>query len=257
MTSDPVFAKLLRGSLLALLVCAMLVTVCYFFVDRQVAYFVRDHEVNQHVVLKWLTYPPPYLQGFAPVVLVVLMLRRAWGPFRRWEQTVFAVCVSLLISIQFKDSLKYAFGRTWPDTWIKTVTHAGIEENPSLLRDGEAGYGFHPFHSDYQTADWYASFPSGHTTRTVAIVAVVWIAYPRWRWLCILATLAVAIGLIGMNYHFVGDVIGGCFVGGIVGAYTTFLCGLGKEAPPSSAAQSLRSDSFTEAPRASERIREA
>ena len=31
---------------------------------------------------------------------------------------------------------------------------------------------------------------------------------------------AVAVGLLGMDYHFVGDVIAGGFVGGIVGTYT-------------------------------------
>jgi hypothetical protein len=29
-----------------------------------------------------------------------------------------------------------------------------------------------------------------------------------------------------MNYHFVGDVIAGGFVGGVVGAYTAYLGGL-------------------------------
>jgi hypothetical protein len=59
--------------------------------------------------------------------------------------------------------------------------------------------------------------------RTLAIVSVVWVAYPRGRWACV---LAVATGLIGMNYHFVGDVIGGAFAGAIVGVYTAYACGL-------------------------------
>jgi hypothetical protein len=46
----------------------------------------------------------------------------------------------------------------------------------------------------------------------------------------VLAALAVAIGLIGMNYHFLGDVIGGTFAGAIVGVYTAHACGLGSHA---------------------------
>jgi membrane-associated phospholipid phosphatase len=56
---------------------------------------------------------------------------------------------------------------------------------------------------------------------------VVWIAYPAWRWVCVAASAAVAAGLVGMNYHFTSDVIAGLLVGGIVGAYTAYLCGLG------------------------------
>jgi len=66
--------------------------------------------------------------------------------------------------------------------------------------------------------------------RTLAIVAVAWVAYPRGRWACLLVALAVAIGLIGMNYHFMGDVIGGTFAGAIVGVYTAHACGLGSHA---------------------------
>ncbi len=212
---DQAFRRLLLQSLAALALGAILVTFCYFLVDRQVAFFVFEHHWNQIEVLKWLTYPPPYLEALAPVVLVALLVRRAWGPFLRWEQVLLAVCVSLLLAVQLKNQLKFAFGRTWPDTWIRN--------NPSLLQDGV--YGFFPFrHGDWKEADWYASFPSGHTTRVLAIVSVVWIAYPGWRWACVLAALITAISLVGMDYHFVGDVIAGGFVGGIVGAYVAQFC---------------------------------
>jgi membrane-associated phospholipid phosphatase len=136
---------------------------------------------------------------------------------------VLAACVSLVLADQFRETLAFVFGRYWPETWVN--------DNPSLIRDG--AYGFHPFHG----GSAYASFPSGHTARTLAVAAVVWIAYPRWRWACGLASGAVAAGLLGMDYHFVGDVIAGCFVGAIVGAYTAHYLGLGQphrlgSAPP-------------------------
>jgi membrane-associated phospholipid phosphatase len=199
------YRRLLRTSLSALLVCAVIVAVCYFLVDRPVAFFVHDHDLSRFVVFQWLQEPPPLLQAWSPVVLAVLIVRRAAGPFRRWELTLLAACISLLIAVQFENTLKFTFGRYWPDTW----TH----DNPSLIRDN--AYGFHPFHA----GSWYASFPSGHTIRTVAIVSVVWIAYPRSRLVCAMATAAVVIGLIGMNYHFVGDIVAGGFVGGIIGMY--------------------------------------
>ena len=94
-----------------------------------------------------------------------------------------------------KIQLKLVFGRTWPDTFR--------DNNPSFLRDGV--YGFNFFHGGHG----YAAFPSGHTAVTCAVISVLWIYCPKWRWLYALAVLAVAVGLIGANYHFVSDVIAG------------------------------------------------
>jgi membrane-associated phospholipid phosphatase len=146
------------------------------------------------------------------VVLAALAVRRAWGPLRRWELVVAAACVSLVLADQFRETLSHAFGRYWPETWI--------HDNPSLIRDG--AYGFHPFPKGSDCG----GFPSGHAARTLAAATVVWIACPRWRWACGLASVAVAAGLLGVDYHFVGDVIAGGFVGGIVGTYAAHCTGL-------------------------------
>jgi len=222
--NDSLARRLLARSLVALAVCAVLVALCYFFVDRRVAFFVHDqgfahwYPVWGHPALAWLTYPPPWLETWSPVALAALAVRRAFGPFRRWELALLAACVSLLVSVQVKETLKFAFGRYWPDTW----THG----NPSLI--GSGAYGFHPFASEGPgQGGWYDSFPSGHTTRSVAIAAVYWVAYPRWRWAAVAAPAAVVVGLIGMNYHFVGDTVAGGFVGGLVGVYAAHCAGLG------------------------------
>jgi membrane-associated phospholipid phosphatase len=162
-----------------------------------------------------LTYPPPKVQSFTPLVFAILIVRRAWGPFKRCERTLLAASVSIVLAEQFKDSLAFVFGRYWPDTWVKG--------NPSLIRNN--AYGFNPFHA----GEWYRSFPSGHTARTWAFLAPIWIGYRRLRWLCAPAALAVIVGLIGMNYHFVSDIIAGGFIGGIIGTYTAYFCGV---APP-------------------------
>jgi hypothetical protein len=85
--------------LIALLLCVTSVTFCYFAVDRPVAFYVHDHNFAQDAVLKWLTYPPPILQAYVPVVLVGLMVRRAWGPFHRWELALLAARLSLLTCV--------------------------------------------------------------------------------------------------------------------------------------------------------------
>ena len=230
------FAQLLRNTLTALLLCGALVLLCYLFVDRPVAFYAYNHGLADFLILKWLTYPPPILQAWVPVVLAALAVRRAWGPLRRWERVLVAACVGLVLADQFRATLADAFGRYWPETWI--------HDNPSLIRDG--AYGFHPFPHGSDCG----SFPSGHMVRTLAVAAVVWIAYPRWRWACGLASAAVAAGLLGMDYHFVGDVIAGGFVGGIVGTYTVRCIALGQPpclvphpaGPPNDAPQPMRQE---------------
>ncbi len=80
------------------------------------------------------------------------------------------------------------FGRTWPETWI--------DNNPSFIRDG--AYGFHWFHG----GGGYKSFPSGHMAATCAVLAVLWICYPRFKPLYLLAGLAVAAGLDRRQFPF-------------------------------------------------------
>lgn len=215
MTEDrAAFRRLLIGSLTALAACAVLVTLCYFFIDRQVAFYVHEHQLNRSETLKQITYVPIYLENAALVLIALTMVHLAFGTPGRFERMLLAMSISLVVGLAFEYALKIVFGRYWPDTWI--------DHNPSLIQDD--AYGFHFFHR----GSWYESFPSGHTVRIVAVMAVLWTAYPRWRWLSILASAAVIVGLVGMNYHFVGDTAAGACLGGIVGAYTAACSGLNR-----------------------------
>jgi membrane-associated phospholipid phosphatase len=198
---------LLRRSLAALATCLVLVVVCYLWIDRPVAFYVHDHQVERFQVFKWLTYPPPLVQTWSPLVLALLAVRRAWGPLARWQTTLAVACLSLIVADQFRTSLGDVCGRYWPETWFG---------NPSLI--GTGAYGFHPFES--------GSFPSGHASRIVAFATVWWIAIPRGRWLLIAVCAPMLASLVAMNYHFVGDVIAGGCLGGIVGAYAARLANL-------------------------------
>ncbi|MDI1346986.1 MAG: hypothetical protein PSV22_23275, partial [Pseudolabrys sp.] len=48
---------------------------------------------------------------------------------------------------------------------------------------------------------------------TCAVISVLWMFYPKLRAVYLLVFLAVVIGLIGANYHFLSDIIAGAFVG--------------------------------------------
>ena len=126
-----------------------------------------DHHINRIEVFRWLTYPPPEVQNWSALVLTILMVRRAWGPFLRWQKVLLVACISLIVADNFRISLGDVFGRYWPETW----TH----DNPSLI--GTGAYGFHPF----QRGDDIGSFPSGHACRILGFARVWMIAMPGTR----------------------------------------------------------------------------
>lgn len=201
MTGADLKPTLVRCSV-AMAIASLLVVLCYFFVDRPVAFYVHDHQLAQYRVFKWLTYPPPWMQTWSPLGLTLLILRRAWGPFTRCEKALFVSLISLLVADQFRYLLGELCGRYWPETWH--------DNNPSLIGNGT--YGFHPF----QFGDDIGSFPSGHSARILGFAWVWWLAIPRLRALLVLVCVPMLASLVLMNYHFVGDVVAGSVLGAVV-----------------------------------------
>jgi len=206
------YRRLLLRTLVAVAVCAVAVVICYEWIDRPVAFFVHDGDVSKVGIYKFLTEPPPLVQLWSPAVLALLLARRARGAWTTWQATLFTACVSMIIADQFREMIGDLAGRYWPETWHN--------DNPSLI--GTGTYGFHPFIGGDDTG----SFPSGHAARVVAFAGVWWLAVPRSRMLWILVCPPLVASLVLMDYHFVGDVVAGSVLGGIVAAYATALAGL-------------------------------
>jgi membrane-associated phospholipid phosphatase len=193
----------LRYWSLGLLGTAIAVVVCYLWLDRPIAHLAHDH-IQQYRLFEKITLIPEGLVPLAAVVFVIVGLRGLIKRRLTRFQTVLLLSgVSLAAAVAIKNLLKYAFGRPWPETW----TH----NNPSLIRDNV--FGFFPFHGGYG----YESFPSGHMTAICTVMTVLWICYPRYRPVYGLCMAAVAIGLVGANFHFLSDVIAGGFLGISVG----------------------------------------
>jgi membrane-associated phospholipid phosphatase len=192
---------------LAVAGCADVVS--YLWLDRPIALFVHRH-LQQYDLFAKLTYIPEII---SPVVILAFATIGLWAvtahALSKLQTVVVLATASLAVCTGVKDQLKFAFGRTWPETWVR--------DNPSFIRDGV--YEFSPFHG----GPGYAAFPSGHTAAICAVMSVFWICYPRYRVLYALCMGAVAIGLIGADFHFLGDVIAGAFVGISTGWLTIVL----------------------------------
>jgi rhodanese-related sulfurtransferase len=70
---------------------------------------------------------------------------------------------------------------------------------------------FNPLRHISGPSGW--SFPSGHVAAVFAVMAVLWWSYARLRPIYVACVAAVAVGLIGANYHFLSDILGAIFVG--------------------------------------------
>ena len=200
---------LLTKTGIALVLGVILVALCYYFVDRPVAWFVHDHGQFMRAFWQWPPRVSDWLKNVAPWAVGLAILWWLWKPSGRFRTVLLAIALNLVVTNLLKLFLKWSFGRYWPETWK--------QNNPSLIAND--AYGFHPFHS----GSAYQSFPSGHAAVIFSALSIVWLCYPRWRWLCAIVGTAVCVGLVGMNYHFVGDVVAGVLLGSITGTYMTRL----------------------------------
>jgi len=200
------FSAPLRNWCVGLAITATGVIASYLWLDQPIAFFVHRNIADKTIFV--------WLQRIPVLFLLLSFFFLAWcgfsslmdRPFSRVQSVGLACSISFVTANFITNQLKYAFGRTWPETWI--------QNNPSLIQSGV--FGFNPFHG----GPGFASFPSGHAAVLCAVITVLWWTYPNLRPIYAVCVAAVAIGLIGANYHFLSDIFGGVFVGVSVGYIT-------------------------------------
>src|SRR5215218_8098555 len=161
-----------------MLVCGASVSASYLWLDRPVSYFVHD-QLRAYRNIFDLAGRLPKVIG--PVIIASTLVLGVRAMMKRslteTQTAVVLSALSLAISDVLENWLKFAFGRTWPETWV--------QNNPSLMRDGV--HNFNPFHG----GPGFAAFPSGHMVAICAVVSIFWFLYPRFRSLC-----ALCIGVV-------------------------------------------------------------
>jgi membrane-associated phospholipid phosphatase len=199
--------------------CAVLVIVSVWLIDRPVATWVHEHLGDSRFAWLRMSYeghllpigpfslmagPAEALRPLALTVLVLMALAVAagWRPKRR-GRVVLALSLSITVALAMNQAAKVVFGRTWPESWRG--------DNPSWIRDGV--FSFYPFHG----GGGWGSFPSGHTTVITTVATLLWFVWPELRVLWAALVAMVVTGLIGANYHFVSDIIGGFYLGLAIG----------------------------------------
>ena len=178
------------------LLTVVVVALCVRYVDRPICLFA-DSLFGQFTWIGDLKRSPSLFDTLALLLFAFFLLRRlARRPFSKLDLVCLLGDASLLLMRYANDELKYVFARTYPK-W----------GSPSFLHDGAYRFDFLRHGHDY------LSFPSGHTAAVCALLAVLWVFYPRFKALYALTAIGVAVVLVATNYHFLSDVIAGGFVG--------------------------------------------
>jgi membrane-associated phospholipid phosphatase len=182
----------------ALTIAAVLTSVKYL--DQPIS-LLSERAFGRFTFFSNFTDTAGFFHPLALLVFAIFLFRRlAAKPFGKPDIACLVGDASLLLAEFASDKLKYFFGRTSPKYG-----------DPSLIHDGV--YAFDPFH----VGSGFRSFPSGHAAAVCALLSVLWILYPRCRPLYSLTMIGLSAGLVLANFHFLGDVIAGAFLGASTG----------------------------------------
>jgi membrane-associated phospholipid phosphatase len=176
---------------------------CYLWLDRPIALWVRGTSGNLRVPADLVNTPFSSTSFISACAFVICGLVAISGRQLSTTGTTITMCViSTVSTVLIKDQLKFMFGRTWPEMFVRN-----------------GAYGFHYFHYGRSLE----SFPSGHAAVAATILFIPWFLFPKLRMMAATCIVAVDVGLVMLNLHFLSDVIAGTFVGFSIALFTISL----------------------------------
>ena len=195
-TSAPLIAIAFSRSItLSYIVFGLLTLLSIHFFDRNIAEFMH-HYSEPNLLFYSFSKIPLLLEILAAGIVLVSFHQRYQLRLVHIRKLIILVAV---IASGVRVGAKVVFGRTWPETWtndnLSWITH-GVES-------------FHPF----SLSNSFHSFPSGHALLTFAFASLFWHFAPKYKLVWLFSMVAVMIGQVGQNYHYLGDVLAGALIG--------------------------------------------
>ena len=184
-------ARDLRYLLLALPIIAILVLICFYWIDRPLAIWNSSHfnggqkgwlSFDRAVILTQMAYCV-----MLPVFIVYYFLRHRVSECK-WLQCIQLLCLTVPTSFFIKGCLQFLLGRVTPRYHGSSVLL--FVRNPQL-------YGFHFLQT--------GGFPSGHMTMLTATLTAISLYYRAFWAFAVLLILIMAALLLMINYHFLSD----------------------------------------------------
>ena len=194
-----------------------LIILCYFTIDREISLYFIEHSDTFKIIGKKIS-----MLGESHWYIIIALLGATYFTFvkknslytQRFLFLLYANLFSGLISLVSK----LFFGKLRP--W--------------KLENGDDGFGFLFFQNpdftflqniNYQItmllkdSTHYTSFPSGHSTTTVAVFTYMVLLFPKYTYIWLSVALVGLSGRILANDHFISDVLAGALVGSLATLY--------------------------------------
>ncbi len=173
------------------------VILCNYYLDAKIALFVHDIIHRNKIFASYTSDIPDVLMYFVFAVTAIsayLYICRSKKGISDQKTLLFKVRALVApFSYILKSASKVLFGRIQTRAWL----------NRHSL------YGFNWFHGEKP----FDGFPSGHMVVCVALLASLWRLYPKYKIGYLLTAIILACALIATNYHFLGDVLAGIYLG--------------------------------------------
>lgn len=186
-----------------LLLTAILVVICYFWLDRQLVWWLVAHDTRRYSLLKILANDITLLLTILIALFYLsFVVKLSLNRLNLFDRKFVIVCNAVVTGQFVKALLEPIFGRYWTGTFICN--------NPSLLNNHVYGFNW------FTTGSAFQSFPSGHTTFIISFSVTLWLLFPCLRWLWALLSALVIVGQLGMYYHFASDIFAGVFLGALI-----------------------------------------
>ena len=190
----------LKKIVLSFPVVALGVVFCFLVLDERLALLVKKMWMSSNQLSLFSLNIPDMLfflvcliTVFAWITFFYLTRKGIYNTHTRFFQLI---AISVPLANMVKWLLKYAFGRINTRFWLLYPRA-------------------HEFRWLHGTGN-FTGFPSGHMAVFTAIIAALWVYYPRHRTVYVVFLVALALALIATNYHFISDILAGVYTGLLV-----------------------------------------
>jgi membrane-associated phospholipid phosphatase len=182
------------------IIISLILVVCNYYIDIPVALFIQRYCYSNFI---WFSYTSDLPDALLLVVGITTAGAYACYRIRVHRNIIDAmtklyllIAVAVPVSYGAKSIAKFICGRVNTRVWLQA----------------HETYGFHWF----QGGGPFCGFPSGHMAVFTTLLAVLWRVCPRWKYQYLFAGTVLAAALIATNYHFVGDIVAGAYLGMMV-----------------------------------------
>jgi len=179
------------------LIAAVIVSILYYFVDRDVAIYFYNLEDNSFKnFFKYITHFGKSEWFLVPSFLLYIYFRGI-KKFIYAKESIYIFMTNIVAGIVVW-LFKVPFGRMRPTLYFQDNL-----------------YGF-DFFKWFEFGSKYASFPSAHTMTVISSVVALSLILPRWKYLFLSFGILVSVSRIVITEHYVSDVFFASFLGYII-----------------------------------------